>query len=418
METERKIWEKKSFVVYICLLLIIVLINVLAWKSNTFCNWYVKNIFPIWGITYGKLTSLFQFSIGEIMLYIAALLTCAILLLFLLTIIPFKFLKKVKKMFVSMLKIYAWIALSALGVLTLNCFVLYHATGFEEKYSPKAMDFLTIIKESQVVLADEISGNVLDDDGIIIEQSGNREKKVDYYSYNNLATLRDYIVTKCNMLAHEMNRDECGNIIYDKDMVQASIDAMKKMGKSYEQLDGFYVTPKKFANSHFFSQQYIMGYYFPFSMEANINDVMYMTNVPPTVCHELAHTKGFIFEDDANMIGYLACINADDSYVEYCGYLSVLNYVNNDFFTSIGKSKTKYSKHIKIDPLVINDNVFLTDDAWGEVEKKAVVSTKVVKKVSNKITNTTLKLNGVEEGMMQYNKVVDQLLRYYDGLLY
>ena len=161
-----------------------------------------------------------------------------------------------------------------------------------------------------------------------------------------------------------------------------------------------------------------MGYYFPFSMEANINDMMYITNVAPATCHELAHTKGFIYEDDANMIGYLACINADDPFVEYCGYLSVLNYVNNDFFESIGKSKSKYKKHVRIDPIVCEDNIFLTDDAWEEVEKKAVVSTRVVNKVSSDFTNATLKLNGVEQGMMQYNEVVDQLLHYYDGLLY
>ena len=32
--------------------------------------------------------------------------------------------------------------------------------------------------------------------------------------------------------------------------------------------------------------------------------------------------------------------------------------------------------------------------------------------------DTTLKLNGVEEGVLQYNNVVGLLLEYYDGTLY
>ena len=41
-----------------------------------------------------------------------------------------------------------------------------------------------------------------------------------------------------------------------------------------------------------------------------------------------------------------------------------------------------------------------------------------MKKVSNNFLNTNLKLNGVEEGIQQYNEVVNLLLDYYDGILY
>jgi hypothetical protein len=161
-----------------------------------------------------------------------------------------------------------------------------------------------------------------------------------------------------------------------------------------------------------------MGYYFPFSMEANINSVMYITNVAPTVCHELAHTKGFIYEDDANMIGFLACINSDDKFLQYCGYLSVLNYVNNNFYEAINKDSSVYKKHVRISDQVADDNIFLTRETWQEVEKKAVVKTATVKKVSNTLMDTSLKLNGVEEGVLAYDGVVELLLKYYDGELY
>ena len=140
--------------------------------------------------------------------------------------------------------------------------------------------------------------------------------------------------------------------------------------------------------------------------------------VAPTVCHELAHTKGFIYEDDANLIGFLACIRSDDPFLQYCGYLSVLDYVNKDFIESIEKNGSVYKSHIRIRDVVAEDNIFLTKENWQEVEKKAVVSTATVKKVSNTFMDTTLKLNGVEEGVLQYNNVVGLLLEYYDGTLY
>ena len=52
------------------------------------------------------------------------------------------------------------------------------------------------------------------------------------------------------------------------------------------------------------------------------------------------------------------------------------------------------------------------------MQKRAVIKTATLKKVSNALMETTLKLNGVEEGMQQYGEVVTQLLQYYDGELF
>ena len=58
---------------------------------------------------------------------------------------------------------------------------------------------------------------------------------------------------------------------------------------------------------------------------------MYITNMPFTICHELAHLKGYIYEDEANFIAFMACINSDNLFFQYSGYLNVLNYVSKDF---------------------------------------------------------------------------------------
>lgn len=375
-------------------------LNIASWQSVTFSDWYTKTIFPIWLNTYARLTSKFPFSVGEMMLILAVVLTLFGILFGMVNLICRK---RFQRAVCGFGKFYAWTALAICYVMTLNCFILYHSSSFAEKYLVKDLeDKIMVVSNSEHAVAQ-----------ISTEKNINKE-----YTKRELAILRDHIVEKCNELEKQMVHDDHGDLYYDGDLIEASRQAMMNLGKEYDQLAGFYVTPKYLLFSEFFSQQYIMGYYFPFSMEANINSIMYITNVAPTVCHELAHTKGFIYEDDANMIGFLACIHSDDPFLQYCGYLSVLSYVNSDFYESVGKNQSVYQRHVRIRDAVADDNIFLTREEWQTVEKKAVVKTSTVKSVSSKLMDTTLKLNGVEEGVLQYNNVVGLLLTYYDGELY
>ncbi len=375
----------------------VIIINIASWMSVAFSDWYIKNIFPIWLNTYARLTSKIPVSVGEIMLILAVAVTLFGIGFFVWNLILRGKYKCAVRRFGTF---YAWTVLVVCYVMTLNCFILYHGSSFSEKY----------------MSADAAP------DKMVAGASGNIAAQVHMgertYTKRELAILRDYIVEKCNTLEKDIVHDDSGAAYYKGDLIEASKQAMRSLGEEYDQLAGFYVTPKYLSCSEFFSQQYIMGYYFPFSLEANINSVMYITNVAPTVCHELAHTKGFIYEDDANMIGFLACVQSDDPFLQYCGYLSVLNYVNNDFYDSIEGDLSVYKKHIRIKDAVADDNIFLTREEWQTVEKKAVIKTSTVKSVSSTLMDTTLKLNGVQEGVLQYNNVVGLLLEYYDGVLY
>ena len=370
-----------------------VLINVLAWNSTAFCDYYVSQIFPVWLNTYGKWTSNFPFSVGEIMIVLAVALLCIFVMLGLIAVIfllkrragrksqtwtvgaEYNWLR-FQKGYRRYNTFFACLLVAITWIMTLNCYILYHCSTFEEKYW-------------QNMAAKE------------------------EYTIEELGALRDFVVTRVNQYAKMMERDENGLIIYDGNMEEEAIRAMQNLGEVYPQLAGFYTTPKKISASEFLSQQYMKGYYFPFSLEANYNDVMYIMSKPATMCHELAHTKGFIYEDEANLIAFLACLHSDDIMFQYSGYLSVLTYIDNDFIKSIDSNKEIYNSHVKISSQVKKDRVFLTEDAWTKVEQKAVISTKTLKKASNTFTNTTLVLNGVEQGSASYRDVVGLLLDYY-----
>lgn len=65
-----------------------------------------------------------------------------------------------------------------------------------------------------------------------------------------------------------------------------------------------------------------------------------------------------------------------------------------------------------------SDNIFLTRQAWEEVESNAVISMETVKQASRSFLETNLQVNGIEEGIASYGDVVERLLVYYYGELY
>ena len=379
--------ERKSIipVPVLFIILICVLLNFVAWKSAAFSDFYVKNIFPAITLLYGRLTSVFPFSVGEIMLVFIVLFVLFSVIFVLVHSVfliygnsaasvgkrYFKAQKVFERISNALYKISPVLMAIICTVMTLNCFILYHT--------------------SKIQLFSGADSTECD-----IQQ---------------LAELRDYVVKKCNELAKEVPHDENGNVIYEGDMQKTAIAAMSNISDRFPRLGGYYVTPKALYFSDFMSQQYMQGYYFPFSMEANYNDTMSIMNKPFTMCHELAHTHGYIYEDEANFLGFLACISSDDPVFQYSGYLGVLNYINNDFYNAV--SKAEYNSHVKISARVKYDNQFMTDEAWIKVEEKAVVKTETVKKAAETFIDTNLKVNGVSSGKCSYSHVVALIMDYY-----
>ena len=379
--------KTKIWLIPVVLLTIAIVLNLIGWYNTDFCDWYVETVFPYWVETYGRLTGLVSFSVGEWLLYTAALLVLVLVIWGIVEIILCITRKKktgklcITRGFTFYLKGMLWILGIVSLEMTLTCFLQFHVSPMNERYP--------------------IGANTRDE-----------------YGLAELTVLRDYMVEEVNALSMEMKRDDKGYLIYEEDMkIRAKLE-MHRLSNQFPNLKGYYPAPKPFYFSDFFSQQYMMGYYFPFSMEANYNDKMYVLNMPASMCHELSHLKGFLLEDEANFIGYLACVGSDDAFFRYSGYMSVLGYLDRDFYDAIGQDNDIYFSHPVISEQVIKDDIFLTDEAWEEVEEDALLDTEMVKEASDVIVETNLTINGVEDGKISYSRVVDLLLRYYDGILY
>lgn len=372
---------------------IAVLLNIIARVSPQFAQYYVNHIFPLWVESYGRVTGLFPFSVGEMMLYLGVVLAAVWILWGILEGVVYGVSygvrrvqgtrcdqaeeKETKQILFRKYSLFLlWVVGIVCLIMTLNCFLLYQVPTITERK-------LFVTQEAQ-------------------EHT---------YGVAELAELRDEVVEKANALALKMERDANSYIVSDLDIEETARQEMKRLGEMYPELSGYYPKPKKLKTSAFFSQQYIMGYYFPFSMEANYNTMIYITNQPSTLCHELSHLKGFILEDEANFIGYLACVGSEEELFQYSAYLSVIAYLDDDFYRAVGEEE--YWKHPEISVQVRKDSIFLTKESWDQVEEKAVLETTKVQQASYDFLETTLTLNGVEDGLDSYSRVVQLLLLWY-----
>ena len=114
----------------VCLVAVSVVLNVIAWKSTAFCDWYTAHVFPIWENTYGRLTSLLPFSFGELLIAVAVFgIPLSLVAMLVLVIVRKGKRKKTAKIFGL---VYMWIVTFVVTVQTFNCFVIYHCSSFAE----------------------------------------------------------------------------------------------------------------------------------------------------------------------------------------------------------------------------------------------------------------------------------------------
>lgn len=380
----KRFFQKKRRWVLGLIWVLTIALNAAAWLCAPFCDWYTAHVFPVWLNTYGRLSGLFSASIGEWMLYLAAVLALFALVLWVVWL-PIYVVRRCgagghgrsrsgfDRFVLRFYQAGAWIVTVVCLIMTLNCLIFYHCTPIQESGEP--------------------------------------------YDLEELIALRERIVTNCNRLSEQMQRDERGEIVYDGDMKKRAVQAMHALAEreGISRLRGYYSKPKPLYASWFFCQQHMCGYYFPFSLEANYNDMMYIMNFPYTMCHELSHLKGYIYENEANYLAYLACVESGDKVFEYSGYLNVMYYVERDLIDAL-KERGEMARYDSLTPVkeqVHLDNVYVTDEQWERVLTQSPLDTQLVSDVTDTFLEANLTVNGVSDGVVSYSRVVGLLLSYY-----
>lgn len=146
-----------------------------------------------------------------------------------------------------------------------------------------------------------------------------------------------------------------------------------------------------------------LGYYNPFTGEAQLNLTMPRFLIPYVTCHEMAHQLGYASESEANFVGYLAATHSSDTLFLYSTYFDLFNYANTELFSR--DSLAAKANYKQLDTLVKTD-VHELNDYWEK-------NNNALEPVIKIFYDHYLKANQQAEGVKSYNKVTGWLIAYY-----
>jgi hypothetical protein len=180
--------------------------------------------------------------------------------------------------------------------------------------------------------------------------------------------------------------------------------AYELLAEEYPIVGGYYGAPKPILLSEAMSQTEITGVFVPFTMEANVNVDVPDYTIPATMLHELAHLRGFMREDEANFLSYLAGMKSNNAEVRYSSTMLALIISGNALYSQnpdlYFHIRDMYSEGVLKD-------IRANSEYWEQYED-TVIST-----VSNKINDTYLKVNAQTDGVKSYGRMLDLLLAKY-----
>lgn len=224
-------------------------------------------------------------------------------------------------------------------------------------------------------------------------------------SAQELDDLCTTLAGRANLLREQLPVDENGVAkVFTggfRPVSEAARSTMGGLGQKYQALAGYYPPVKPVLFSNFMSRTQITGVYCPFTMEANINTACTEYTIPATMCHELSHMRGFMREDEANFIAYLACAQSENAAFRYSGTMLALVHAGNQLYNAdrarFYALQQSYSESVARDM----DADYLY---WKQFEDT------VISAVSNTVNDTYLKANRQADGVKSYGRMVDLLL--------
>ncbi len=318
-----------------------------------FANWYSEQIYPLLVGVIGRISGMVSFSVVELGLYIF-IVTFGVLMLFVI------FKKNKRKQFVEIL----FLITSVLVFLyVINCGINYQRDSFSDTIG----------------------------------------MKIETYTVDELAKVCELLTDDVNCLSELVLRDDEGVMLLSNEEQKEAVHAMEALALKYPVLTGYYPVPKELINPWILAVQQVTGIYSPFTIEANYNNEMVDYNIPFTMCHELSHLRGFMQEQEANFIAYLACMESGNIEFQYSGSLLGWIYCMNALYR-VDKEAWEEIR-MKLSPMADVD-LQANSQYWDRYDGR-------VAEMADKMNDTYLKANGQKDGVKSYNRMVDLMVMYH-----
>ncbi len=146
-----------------------------------------------------------------------------------------------------------------------------------------------------------------------------------------------------------------------------------------------------------------LGYYNPFTGEAQVNTTVPKFIQPFTVCHEVAHQLGYAKENEANFVGYLAASASGNTHFQYSVYLDLFLYSNRNLAGSDTASAKMYASQLL--PEVKNDL-----KEWRAFNRR---HKNPVEPIIRWMYGKYLQGNEQPQGLLSYDEVTSFIIAYY-----
>ena len=343
----------KHFIMGIILLFFSILLLFFARISSSFAETYARVIYPIFPRTIGWFFGLFPFSIFEIgVIFIFLFIIYFIVRL----ILDVKIIKRIP------IVIFYFVAIIVF------MFVLTAGINYERKS-----------------FADNIN--------IQVRESSVEELKHMYM----------ILVERANTLDIPIN-DE-GYFYLDRYKLHSRLSsAMKDLHNKHGGLVGYFPKAVSPMFSIAMSHTRITGFFSPWTVEPHYNKQIPAQSIPFVILHELAHLGGYMQEDEANFIAYLAGRDSVYIDIQYSAVYTAISYTLRAL-RQVTTSE-EYSELFFLLPEQIRRDLSFASNFWQQFQGRPA-------EISNRVNDAYLRANRVFDGVMSYGRMVDLLIAYY-----
>ena len=224
------------------------------------------------------------------------------------------------------------------------------------------------------------------------------------YTKEQLREVLMYTAEKVTEWAPEVTLDSEGHTVLPEGLSDRARAAMEKLSQEYGPLRSYYPPLKPVMLSELMCYGHITGVFSFFSMESNYNQNDVPENRGFIFCHELSHMTGFMREDEANFISYLACTGSGDSYLAFSAYYNALIYLLNAYYPEA--SGDEYGQALAAIPQSTLKQLVMENEFWDKYKTD-------FGEVAEAMNDVYLKVNDQSDGTKSYGRVVDLLIADY-----
>lgn len=327
-----------------------------ARQSSAFCEFYANTVYPFMSGALNYLFSMTDISVAQIIIVAFAVFLAFYTLVTILSLIfrPQR-LKKLLSYAINLVCIFSIVFF----LFSVTCGINYYRPSFAEE------------------------------EGI----------KVEEYTSSELEGLFNDLVSRLNAAKKDFN----GSHRNFKENAALAEEYIKALAEKYPSLSGDYGPPKPVNFFGWMSYTNITGFFFPFTYEANVNDSAPAVSLPATMCHELAHLRGHMREDEANYIAYLACVESGNSEFVYSGLMLAYSHTASALYAEDPEAYSKAAANLDGD---VKKDLADKREYWQKYEG-------AVADISDTVNDVYLKANNSKDGVKSYGRMVDLLLAEY-----